>query len=154
MVQIDWMKLVEGRVELPKDWLELDTVRFYPQGKPLIWAPRDEYYVPQYDLKGRYTIIGNYILVGKVDVTDGTDIEISYYQRIPPLGDETTWLYQFNPRLFTLTALWHAAAYSIEDSRMPVWVESVQSMVDTINNSNRSAAHHGSILVAKRRSFG
>lgn len=156
MVQIDWMKLVEGRVELPKDWLELDTVRFYPQGKPLIWAPRDEFYTPQYDICNRYTIVGNYIILGKIDTVTGVDIEISYYQRIPPIGDETTWLYQYNPRLFTLAVLWHAAAYAVEDQRVAGWQQAVESMVDTINTSSQRSRHSGSILVANknRRSFG
>jgi hypothetical protein len=154
MVQIDWSKMVEGRVELPKDWLELDTVRFYPQGKPLIYAPRDEFYVPRYCIDDRYTIVGNFILLGRTDATVGVDVEISYYQRIPPLGEETTWLYEFNKRLFTLCVLWHASMYAIEDTRSSTWQGSVESMVDTINGANRTSKHSGSILMARRRSFG
>jgi len=159
MVQIDWTKMSEGRVELPKDWLELDTVRFYPVGKPLIYAPRNEFYLPQYEIKNRYTIVGNYLLLGKIDAVNGVDVEISYYQRIPMLTDDPdptkiTWVYKDNFRLLTLAVLWHAAAYAIEDERVGGWEKSVVDMVSTLNMSHRTSKSSGSILVARRRSFG
>jgi hypothetical protein len=154
MVQIDHQSLSEGRIILPADWLQLDTVRFYPQGKPLTYSPRHEFYEPQYDVCDRYTIVGNYIIIGKVDSSTTADVEISYYQYIPPLGDETTWLYKYNPRLFTLCVLWHASAYAIEDQRTVVWQGAVESMVETLNGSSRIAKASGSILVSKRKSFG
>lgn len=156
MIQIDWSTMVEGRVELPKDWLELDTVRFYPMGKPMVWSPRNEFYGRVYDLDSRYTIVGNYIILGKVDSDFGVDVEISYYQRIPPLGDETTWLYEYNSRLLTLATLWHASTYSIEDQRAGAWGGTVEQIINNLNNAHKSARHSGSILVAhkQRRSFG
>jgi len=152
MVQIDHRTITDGRVMLPQDWLQLDTVRFYPQGKPLTYAPRHEFYEPQYCVDNRYTVVGNYILIG--NATDGVDIEISYYQYIPSLGDDTTWLYRYNPRLLTLCVLWHASAYVIEDERVGGWQSAVESMVETLNGSSRIAKSSGSILVSKRKSFG
>src|SRR5262245_27131088 len=58
MVQIDWSDVVEGRVLLPSDWQQLDTVRFR-DGSSLTYSPRNEFYNPDYCLKGRYTIVGN-----------------------------------------------------------------------------------------------
>jgi hypothetical protein len=161
MIQIDHQLLVEGRVELPKDYLQLDTVRFYPQGKPLLYSPRHEFYEPQYDICNRYTIVGNYIIIGNVNTSNNVDVEISYYQLIPPLGvpsdaseEGQTWLYKYNHRLFTLCCLWHASAYAIEDERVGGWQSAVESMVETLNGSSRIAKASGSILVSKRKSFG
>lgn len=159
MIQIDWTNAIEGRVELPKDWLELDSVRFYPNGKPMVYAPRGEFYTPMYDIDARYTIVGNYILFGRIDTTSGVDIELSYYQRIPMLTndpDRVTWIYDQNYRLLILTTLWHAAAYAIEDERVGGWQQTVENTTNTLNMSHQTSKSSGSILVANksRRSFG
>jgi hypothetical protein len=157
MIQLDWTNTVDGRLILPRDWLELDTVRFYPVGKPMVYAPRNEFYVPQYDINNRYTIVGNYILIGKKIGPEGVDMEISYYQRIPMLTDDpdnVSWIWTDNSRLLTLCVLWHAAAYAIEDERVGGWQQSVVDMVNTMNMAHQTGKSSGSILVARRRSFG
>ena len=155
MIQIDWQDIIEWRVLLPPDWQELDTVRFREGGKPLIYAPRDEYYVPNYDLKGRYTIVGNYLLVGKVDETAGTEIEISYYQSIPPLEDEPNWVMKYYSRLYTVCALWHASMYAIEDSRKDMWQDQTFTFVNDMNRGHILSKASGSLLHSRRRaSFG
>jgi hypothetical protein len=141
MIQIDWSLLIEGRVLLPDDWLELDSVRFRG-ANPLNY-------------------IGNYISVGTVNADLGVELEISYYQRVPPLtdGDADTdgsnWLYKHNTRLFTLATLWHAGMYAIEDDRTPMWESTVGKMIDGMNEDHRTSRASGSSLsVKRRRGFG
>jgi hypothetical protein len=150
MVQIDWSVVSLGRVLLPADWLELDTVRIR-NGKPLIYAPRDYFYSLGSNNSGNYTIVGNYILVGNVDTVNGTEVEISYYQTIPPLELDPTWLSKFYNRLFTLTTLWHASLYAIEDEREGTWLKAVDDYITAINTTNQLSKASGSMLVSKKR---
>jgi hypothetical protein len=160
MIQIDWSLLIEGRVLLPDDWLELDSVRFRG-ANPLNYIPRQEFFLADRDIKSNYTIIGNYISVGTVNADLGVELEISYYQRVPPLtdGDADTdgsnWLYKHNTRLFTLATLWHAGMYAIEDDRTPMWESTVGKMIDGMNEDHRTSRASGSSLsVKRRRGFG
>jgi hypothetical protein len=154
MVQIDWSVVSQDRVLLPSDWLELDTVRV-KGGKPLIYSPRDYFYDNLGNNEGKYTIVGNYIFVGNIDAVNGTEVELSYYQTIPPLENDPTWLYKFYNRLFILTTLWHASMYAIEDERGPTWSGAVDDYITAINTTNQLSKASGSILVSKRRaSFG
>lgn len=153
MVQIDSSPLTQGRVLLPADWQELDTVRFLPDGKPLVYRPRDEYYAKS--SRGSYTIIGNYILVSHVDTVAGTPVEISYYQNIPPLGDDPNWLLAYYSRIYVLCTLWHASMYAIEDDRGESWKQATADFVSTMNTKHQLAKSSGSILMSpRRRSFG
>jgi hypothetical protein len=155
MVQIDWSDLVESRVLLPADWQQLDYVRFR-DCKPLIYAPRDEFFGPDYSLDHRYTIVGNYIIVGKIDETAGTEVEIAYYQNIPPLEDEPNWLMKYNSRIYTLCTCWHAGMYAIEDQRTQMWESQVATALVDLNRSHILSKSSGSILKANinKRSFG
>ena len=151
MIQIDSSPLIQGRVLLPADWQELDTVRFV-NSKPLIYVPRDEYYAG--NAKGTYTIVGNYILVSHVDPVSGTPVEISYYQNIPPLGDDPNWLLNFYSRIYTLCTLWHASMYAIEDDRGDNWKTATTDFVSEMNTKHQLSKASGSVLIRKRSTFG
>jgi len=158
MLQLDRSSLVEGRVLLPSDWMELDTVRLV-DGKPLIYRPRDEFYATFYLSSParevcNYTIIGNYIIVNNVDAVGGTSVEISYYQNIPQLADGPNWLLQYYSRIYVLTTLWHASMYAIEDDRGAAWKDAVDGFVSEMNTKHQMSRSSGSILISKRRSFG
>ena len=155
MIQIDWSDLVEGRVLLPSDWQELDYVRF-KDSKPLRYAPRNEFFGPDYNMNYRFTIVGNYIVVGKVDATSGVEVEIAYYQSIPPLGDEPNWAMTHASRLYVLCTCWHAAMFTIEDPRVSLWEDKTYTFVNDMNKAHILSKSHGSILTSnlKKRSFG
>ena len=152
MVQLDYSLLNVDRVLLPSDWLELELVHF-PGVAPLVYSPRDEFYDPRLDNRDRYTILGNYIVVNPVDKTNGTNVEISYFQSIPPVSNDTgTWLFDHYPRLGILTTLLQAGMYSIEDERTPMWTEQVNNFIDTINMRHRESKSRGSKLISRQKS--
>jgi hypothetical protein len=153
MLQIDSSPLTSDRTLLPADLQELDSVRL-TGGKPLVYKPRDYFYAKDYPNTERYTIIGNYLVLDGVNTTDGTPVEISYYQSIPPLGDDPNWLLQFYSRLYVLCTLWHASMYSIEDDRGDSWGAATKDFVSDMNTRHQVGKAAGSVLVSRRRSFG
>ena len=154
MVQIDWQDVIENRVLLPSDWEELDTVRFRGGGA-LIYSPRDEFYATKYYNKNRYTLIGNYIYLGTADNISGTEVEISYYQAIPPLGDDPNWVMKYMSRLYILCTCWHATMYAIEDERGEKWKNDVFTFTNDVNEKHKISKSSGSILISrKKKGFG
>lgn len=167
MIQIDDGVLVTGRVLLPSDWLELDLVRLN-DGNAMRYEPRDEFYdqslSPQpvkFDSSGRqittgrYTIIGNYLVISNPDAVNGSNVEIAYYQTIPPLGDTPNWVTTYYSQLYTIATLHVAAMYAIEDERGPMWTTQMDKLVKEINERHMTAKASGSRLVARRmKGFG
>ena len=159
MVQIDVGTLIQDRYLLPGDWRQLDFVRVVG-GKPLRYAPRDDFYNPDFvaDQKNCYTIIGNYIIVGGVDPSVGTQVELSYYQNIPPLGTDPTYMMLHYTATLTLKTLHIASMYAIEDERGPMWEGQVDDLISTLNLEHQLAKASGSRLTSRpaqrKRSFG
>lgn len=155
MVQIDTGEVVTGRVLLPSDWLDLDFVRVV-DGGPLRFRSRDEFYNNREEdtnyNHGYYTITGNYLIVGDLD--DGVEVELAYYQTIPPL-DATNWLLTYYSRLYITATLSVGAMYSFDDARGPVWQTAMQTFVDTINENHVKSRASGSVLIQRRgKGFG
>jgi hypothetical protein len=153
MLQIDSSPLTNNRVLLPSDLQELDSIRF-TDGKPLVYKPRDYFYAKDYSNTGRYTIIGNYLVLDGVEGTDGVPVEISYYQNIPPLEEGPNWLLQYYSRIYVICTLWHASMYAIEDDRGSSWEKATQDFVSDMNTRHQVSKSSGSILLRKRVSFG
>jgi hypothetical protein len=159
MITFDDGPVVAQRYLLPSDWRQLDFVRVIG-GKPLRYVPRDDFYNPddpQYpDQKYCYTIIGNYIMVGG-DLSVIPEVEIAYYQSVPPLDDTNTWLQDQYITLFTMETLKIASMYSIEDERTPLWTSESDRLVGDINDEHANSKASGSRLTSryqKLRSFG
>jgi hypothetical protein len=100
--------------------------------------------------------VGNYIVVGVIDSVAGTEVEIAYYQSIPPLDVDPNWMMKYASRLYVLCTLWHAGMYAIEDARTPMWEDKVYTFASDMNKAHQLAKSSGSILIsnAKKRSFG
>lgn len=154
MVALDVATITQNRVLLPTDWLELDFVAF-EDGGPLIFVPRHDFYSQgRPNCPGRYTITGNYLIVGGDVTGPGQRIELSYYESIPPLGDDPNWLMRYYSRLYVVATLAAASAYSIEDERAVTWQAAVQDMVDTINAGHQKSKTSGSLMIQPRRKKG
>lgn len=157
MIAIDTANIIEKRVSLPLDWLVLDFVRVV-DGKPLHFRSRDEFYsdpgnIANYN-EGHYTITGNYLMVGG-NVADGKQVELSYYETIPPLANDPNWVMKYYSRLYISATLSVAAAYSVEDERAVTWQTAMQSFVDMINEEHAKSKASGSrIVMPKRKGFG
>jgi hypothetical protein len=156
-LQIDTGVLVGDRYLMPKDWQEMDFVRVIG-GKPLRYVPRDDYYNPLYvaDQPNCYTITGNYIITSGAHTSPIT-LEISYYQDVPHLEDELTWVQIEYPTLFTTKTLHVASMYAIEDERNSMWETQANNLVGAMNFAHTLSKASGSRLTRRhlqRRTFG
>ena len=165
MIQFDTNQLIEARVPLPKDWQEIRLLRFLESGGVGRYQTPDAFYnsefpetpAPPYPGRDkRYTILGNYIVVGDVDPSVGLDVELAYYQSIPPLTDDgNNWINLYHPIAYTLKILHIASLYAIEDERGPVWDNEVVRMVNGMNAQHKIDMASGSVLVqVRKKSFG
>lgn len=157
MIAIDVANVSSSRVALPSDWLVLDFVRVV-DGIPLKFRTREEFYSnPTNDPnrnEGFYTLTGNYLMVGG-NVADGKQVELSYYEEIPPLADDPNWLMERYTGLYITATLSAGAAYSIEDSRIPQWQTATDRFANQITAEHMASKTSGSILVKPRsKGFG
>ena len=165
MIQIDTSSILENRVPLPLDWQEIRLVRLLPGGNVCRYQTPDAFFNPEYPdapeppYRGRvkrYTILGNYLMVGEIDSVDGTLVEMTYYQSIPPLTEDVNnWINAYNPIVYTLKALHIASMYSIDDERSAVWDTEVVRLVNGLNAQHKIDMASGSVLMqVRRKSFG
>lgn len=150
------LTIVASAATFPADWLESDFVRIIGGG-PLQYKPRADFYTPNdmgaYENAGKFTTIGKEIFVDSA-VVSGTELEISYFARVPPL-DDATWLSINYPSLNLMATLIHAGMYFIEDERTAGWVTFVESKIKSLNDAYKMAQPSGSRLSAKsKRTFG
>jgi hypothetical protein len=164
MLQIDESNLINDRVPLPLDWQEIRLVR-WPDGGVIRYQTPDAFFNPEYDdpphsdatgKYRRYTILGNYIVVGGVSSDSGTTVELTYYQNIPPLTNETNnWINSYHSTVYTVKILHIASMYSIEDERGPMWDKEVVRTVNDMNNAHKVDMASGSVLMqTRRKTFG
>jgi hypothetical protein len=164
MIQIDTSLINENRVPLPLDWQEVRLVRLLPAGNVCRYTPPDAFFNPEYPdapeapYYGRvkkYTILGNYLMVGEI-TSAGTLVEMTYYQSIPPLTEDVNnWINVYNPIVYTLKALHIASMYSIDDERSAVWDTEVVRLVNGLNAQHKIDMASGSVLMqVRRKSFG
>lgn len=164
MVQIDTSTLVVDRVSLPIDWQEIRMVRFLPNGGAMRYQTPDEFYNPEFPQdaaspysgkRKRYTILGNFLIVGDVSGS-GLEVELTYYQDIPPLTDaDENWINHYHPSVYTLKILHIASMYAIEDERGPMWEKQVMALVGEMNVRHQVDKASGSTLqLVRRKTFG
>lgn len=157
MIAITELPVVDRKVSLPADWLALDFVRV-KDGKSIQYRSRDQFYSVDGDSSstnnGFYTLTGNFIIVGG-EVTPGMKLDISYYQKIPPLDATDNWLMQYYSRIYLAATLSAASAFGIEDSRAVMWETSLATFIETVNNRDMAAKSSGSSLkMPRRKGFG
>jgi len=156
MVQIDTSLLINNQVPLPLDWQEIRLVRL-PSGGVCRYQTPDAFYNPEYPCDpqippsgqyNRYTILGNYIIVGGTDPINGLQVELTYYQNIPPLtNDANNWPNVYHGTVYTLKILHIASLYAIEDDRGPTWDQEVVRLVNAMNAQHKIDMASGSVLM-------
>lgn len=165
MIQIDTSDLVDSRVALPLDWQEIRFVRRMDTGGVLRYQTPDAFFNPEYldppaspysGQQGKYCILGNYIVVGGVCFPPELQVELVYYQAIPPLTDDANnWPNMYHQTVYTLKILHVAALYAIEDERGPIWDQEVVRMVNGMNLQHKMDMASGSVLTqTRRKTFG
>jgi hypothetical protein len=156
MIQIDTATVTADRVTLPADWVELDFVRQI-DGDPLHFRTRDQFYRTSDGMKnknsGYYTIVGNYLAVGNLG-DDGREVEISYFQNIPPLTVDVNWLMQYYSRLYVSSTMAVASMYGFEDERGVKWEAEKTKTIEQLNLEYLRSKASGSILKVPKRNVG
>jgi hypothetical protein len=164
MLQIDTSLISSDRVPLPRDWQEIRLVRLLPSKAVLRYNTPDGFFNPEFpedpdsELPGqtrRYTIMGNFIYIGG-SVPPGIQVEMNYYQDIPPLTDETdNWINFYHPTIYTLKILHVASLYSIDDERASIWNAEVANLASIMNTRHQIDKASGSVLMmTRRKTFG
>jgi len=171
MIQIDHYLIKAPRVPLPLEWQEIRLVRRLDTGGVCRYQTPDTFFnsefpdPPKYPTGtgkagdtelNRYCILGNFLIIGGSDPVNGIDIELTYYQNIPPLVDATNnWANYYSPTVYTMKILHVASLYAIEDARGPTWNDEVVRLVNGMNTQHKIDMASGSVLVqTRRKSFG
>jgi len=165
MIQIDTSVLSLGKALLPLDWQEIRLIRYLPEGGLLRYQTPDQFFNPEFDdpptlpydsRHRRYCILGNHIVVGDISVDEPLQLELAYYQNIPPLtNDANNWPNVYALTVYTLKILHIASLYAIEDQRSAVWDQEVVRMVNAMNTQHKIDMASGSVLVqTRRKTFG
>jgi hypothetical protein len=164
MIQIDTSALTLDRVPLPLDWQEIRMARIVGGGILRYQTP-DAFFNPEFPddpeppysgRERRYTILGNFLMVGDVVPAPGLSVELTYYQNIPPLTDAANnWINAYHSTIYTLKILHIASMYAIEDDRGPMWNGEVVKLINEMNNAHKIDRASGSVLMpVRRKTFG
>jgi hypothetical protein len=164
MIQIDTSDIAVDRVPLPLDWQEIRLVR-WPNGGVIRYQTPDAFFNPEFDdppaspypgRHSRYCILGNYLILGDIDPSLPTKVELTYYQNIPALTNAANnWPNFYHPTVYTLKILHVAAMYAIEDDRGPIWDKEVVRAVNDMNNAHKVDMASGSVLMqVRKKTFG
>jgi hypothetical protein len=101
-----------------------------------------------------YSIMQNNIEFAPVPDSEYT-LEIVYYQKIPPLSDNTTnWLLEEHPDAYLYGALMHSAPYLQADERVGLWAAKYNQIIQQIISSDEKAKFSGSTPSVSFTPFG
>jgi hypothetical protein len=102
-----------------------------------------------------YTIVGEQLEVIP-PVGTNTEIDMTYYMKIPALSDgsPTNWLLTAWPDLYLYATLVHAAPYLREDERVAIWKGLADQLLEEVRMSDERAKHSGGPLRARVRAIG
>ena len=101
-----------------------------------------------------YSIMQNNIEFAPVPDSEYT-LEIVYYQKIPPLSDNTTnWLLEEHPDAYLYGALMHSAPYLQADERVGLWAGKYNQIIQQIISSDEKAKFSGSTPSVSFTPFG
>jgi hypothetical protein len=148
-------------ITLPTDWVEGINVQLNTNPvKVLEYVTSDQadrISANSYGNTGAevYTIIGTQLeIVPPVAVN--TEIEMSYYAKIPALttAAPTNWLLTQWPDLYLYGALANAAPYLREDERLATWKGMVGQLMEEVRMSDERARYSGGPLRARTRPIG
>jgi hypothetical protein len=93
-----------------------------------------------------YCLLANQIQLAPAP--DGTyTVEVDYYEVIPPLASNSTnWLLTAAPDIYLYGSLLEAAAFLLDDPRVPLWQAAYAQCIGQLNSADRNARWSGSRL--------
>ena len=155
MVKRATSSLESGFITLPGDWLEAKNVQINIDGRPrkleyVTLERADEIRASRiYDSTGPrfFNVTGSQLEVVPT-VKDSAEIELTYYARIPSLGEDTAdnWLLREWPDLYLYGALVHSAPYLRDDERVSVWAGFYDRALEEATLADERAVFSGSTL--------
>jgi hypothetical protein len=94
--------------------------------------------------------------VSAPDSLDPTEVELTYYAKVPPLAQAQapTPVYSRAPKLYTYGALSCSSPYLIEDQRVAIWDGTVTALIKAMNDNSRVERVVSSPVLVQIRSFG
>jgi hypothetical protein len=97
----------------------------------------------------RYAIIANQIRLSPAPDTTYT-LEIDYWESIPPLASNSTnWLLDAAPDIYLYGSLLEAAAFMLDDPRIPLWQAAYTQVIGQLQSADRRARWSGSPLAVR-----
>jgi hypothetical protein len=160
MIERDTSTISGGYVNMPVDWLE--TISLITIGSPPVVLE----YVAQMGMAEVratqragdpivYTIINNKFQIFPAP-SASTDVEMTYYAKIPALSDSNTsnWLLANHPDAYLFGSLVHAEPYLKNDERMPMWASMYKGSIDAIGYASERAKRPEGGLHSRKRTFG
>jgi hypothetical protein len=144
-----------GRIVLPDNFLALHNLSIRDQSGnplPITYAAKHQVDQRRTDLvtAGRpraYTLSKNYIELAPLPDIEYT-YEISYWERIPKLGDSITsnWLLLDHPDLYLYGSLMQAEPYLKHDERIDVWGSALAVLLEDLTLADERAMRGGNPL--------
>jgi hypothetical protein len=140
--------IADRRSKLPDKWSELDFVAGL-NGGVYDYMSREGFFSKNCP-PNRYTITGNYIYIGG-PITDGTSVELSFYEEIPALNQVPTWFSLRYPVLAVQATLAVSYMYSQEPDKAAETANLVNSLISAINDEHTRSKASGSIIKIPHR---
>lgn len=119
---------------LPTGFLEMANVKI-STGAELQYVPPDRIDKAVNDTTPWvYTLLGSTVVVGGTWTAGGT-LACTYWKKETALsdGNSTNWYVTNAPDALLFGALWEAAPFLNNDSRVPIWQDFFRSAVDSLN---------------------
>ena len=153
-----YAQLQESFIELPTDWLQARNVELYvdpPRPLEVITMQEADLVRARGETIARYYVIHGAELEVVPYVAEPTDIEMTYYARIPALSDANTsnWLLDAWPDLYLYGSLLHSSPYLEQDGRMAQWETATAQILEKIRLGDAQAQHSGSPLRIRARAL-
>ena len=155
MVKRAKASLESGFITLPGDWLEAKNVQINIDGRPrkleyVTLERADEIRASRiYDSAGPrfFNVTGSQLEVVPT-VSDSVEIELTYYARIPALGEDMAdnWLLREWPDLYLYGSLVHSAPYLRDDERVTVWAGFYDRALEEATLAEERSVFSGSTL--------
>lgn len=132
---------VSGIIAVPSDLDRIISLRVTYGGakRPIHPVPVDRN-TDHVGVAVGYSVIGNSI---HVSGSDDTDYTLTYYARLPALGDsaQQNWLILKDPSLYLYGALIEASPYLKNDDRTVVWAQQFKAVLDDMQMSDEKARY-------------
>lgn len=142
--------ITDRRVALPADWVEAHMITDANM-RPYYFLTNDDFFSAKNNGKDKYTLRGNYIWFNApISETEGLGVSMSYYQHIPPLTEDATWLHSKYYNIFLQSCNAAAALYSQEFERASSINGIVGGLIEAANMSYVRGKVSGSTLKIKQ----